>query len=60
MASLVKNLLGIPGHVRPLCVIYAGYAAESKPPRTQYDAQRVHWQRYGEQTHTKARMGADS
>jgi hypothetical protein len=29
-----------------MCLIWIGYADESKPPRTQYDEQRVHWQRY--------------
>jgi hypothetical protein len=29
-----------------MCLIWVGYAAETKPPRTQYDEQRVHWQRY--------------
>jgi nitroreductase len=44
----VRAILSIPGSVTPLCVIYIGYPLEDKPSRTQYDAQRVHWQKYGE------------
>jgi nitroreductase len=60
IAALVKNLLDIPGHVNPLCVIYVGYAAESKPPRTQYDAQRIHWQHYGQSEQSGGAAGEES
>lgn len=46
--AAVRQVLRIPRTVTPLCVIFVGYPAEEKPPRTQYDAQRVHWQRYTE------------
>lgn len=42
----VRQVVGIPSHVIPLCLVYVGYPAEEKPPRTQYDARRVHWQEY--------------
>ena len=42
----VRNIMDIPRLVTPLCLIYVGYPEAHKPPRTQYDAQRVHWQSY--------------
>jgi nitroreductase len=42
----VRKILSIPRHVTPLCVIYVGYASETKPSRSQYDPARVHWQKY--------------
>ncbi len=42
----VRQLLGIPRELRILCLVPAGHPAESKPPRTQYDAARVHYDRY--------------
>lgn len=42
----VRELLNIPGHVIPLCMVYVGFPAEEKPPRTQYNEHRVHWQSY--------------
>jgi nitroreductase len=42
----VARILGLPNHVTPLGLAYIGYPAETKPPRTQYDPKRVHWQRY--------------
>ncbi len=42
----VSEMLSIPEGVTPLSVVYVGYPAETKPPRTQYDERRVHWQRY--------------
>jgi nitroreductase len=44
---VVRKILDIPKNVIPLCIIYVGYPQAEKPPRTQYDAQRVHWQKYG-------------
>jgi len=44
--AAVRRILGIPEHVIPLALIYVGYGDEDKPPRTQYNAERVHWQRY--------------
>jgi nitroreductase len=42
----VSRILNLPEHVIPLGVIYVGYPAEVKPPRTQYDERRVYWQQY--------------
>lgn len=44
--TMLRETLGIPEHVNPLNVIYAGYPAEEKAPRTQYDESRVHWEKY--------------
>jgi nitroreductase len=48
--EILRRVLRIPESVIPMCLIWIGYAAETKPPRTQYDAARVHWQRYGRGT----------
>jgi nitroreductase len=42
----VTKELGLPRHVRPVGLVYVGYPAETKPPRTQYDEARVHWERW--------------
>ena len=42
----VSEVLGLPKQVIPLGVVYVGYPAETRPPRTQYDEHRVYWQRY--------------
>jgi len=44
--AYVRELLGIPDTLRVLCLVPLGYPAESKPPRTQYDPRRVHYERY--------------
>jgi nitroreductase len=43
----VREIMSIPKSVTPLCVIYVGYPLDEKPPRTQYNPQRIHWQGYG-------------
>lgn len=43
----VRQIVSLPPTVRPLCIVYVGYAESQKPPRTQYDAGRVHRQKYG-------------
>ena len=43
----VSRVLDLPRYVRPLGLVHIGYPAETKPARTQYDPQRVHWQRFG-------------
>jgi nitroreductase len=45
MAQL-RGILEIPEEVYPLNVIFVGYPAEEKAPRTQYDESRVHWDKY--------------
>lgn len=42
----VCQVLNLPDEVTPLCLILVGYPAEDKPPRTQYDEYRVHWEEY--------------
>jgi hypothetical protein len=35
-------VLDIPGHIGVLCLISIGHPGERKEPRTQYDAKRIH------------------
>ncbi len=42
----VREVVSIPRTITPLCIVYVGYPADEKPSRTQYDAERVHWQEY--------------
>jgi nitroreductase len=42
----ISKIVGLPDHVKPLNVIYVGYPAEDKEARTQYQADRVHWDQY--------------
>ena len=42
----LSETLGIPENVIPLSMIYIGYPAEVKAPRTQYDEHKVYWQYY--------------
>jgi nitroreductase len=42
----IKRLLNIPKYVTPLGMVYFGYPAEEKEPRTRYNEKRVYWQEY--------------
>lgn len=42
----VRSILQIPDRLRVLCLLPVGYPAESKPPRTQFDPERVHLDSY--------------
>jgi nitroreductase len=42
----LRKILGIPAEIFPLNLIYVGYPAEEKEPRTQYEENRVHWEKY--------------
>ncbi len=42
----ISKVLGLPAHIKPLNVIYVGYPAEEKPPRTQFDPKRIHWDQF--------------
>jgi nitroreductase len=42
----VRRILGIPEHVVPFALIAIGHPAEQKEPRTQYDSQRIHRNRW--------------
>ena len=44
--AAVRRILGIPGQLSVLCMVPVGHPAEEKPPRTQYDPSRVHYERY--------------
>jgi len=40
--SAIKEVLGVPGHIGILSLLSIGHPGEKKEPRTQYDAKRVH------------------
>lgn len=42
----LRDILEIPADIYPLNIIYIGYPAEDKDARTQYEEERVHWNRY--------------
>ncbi|MDF2543748.1 MAG: putative dehydrogenase/NAD(P)H nitroreductase [Herbinix sp.] len=42
----VSKVLNIPEYVIPMSIVYFGYPAEFKEPRTQYNEKRVYWQEY--------------
>lgn len=42
----VRQVLNLPPGLRVLCLVPLGHPAEEKPPRTQYDPRRVHYDRY--------------
>ncbi len=42
----VRGILGIPDKLGVLSLISLGHPAEKKAPRTQYEEERVHWDRY--------------
>jgi nitroreductase len=44
--AYVRELLNIPEALRVLCLVPVGHPAESKPPRTQYDEGKVHYDGY--------------
>ena len=46
VAKTIHEILEIPEDIHVLNLIYIGYPAEEKPPRTQYEEERVHWQKY--------------
>lgn len=44
--DMVRDVLGIPPRIVPFCLIPTGFPAEDKPPRTQFDPERVHRERW--------------
>jgi nitroreductase len=42
----VRKILGIPGHVTPLCVLAVGHPAQPSGPADRYREERVHWDRW--------------
>ncbi len=44
----VRNVLGIPNSYGVLCMIPIGHPAEQKPPRTQYNPDKIHYDKFGQ------------
>ncbi len=44
--DLIRPLVGIPDDLYAFALIPIGVPAEEKPPRTQYEESRVHWESY--------------
>ena len=42
----VRRVLGITNRFRVLCLIPVGHPAEQKPPRTRYEANKVHYETF--------------
>jgi nitroreductase len=42
----VRQALGIPAHLRVLCLVPVGHPASPKPPRDRFEEKRVHYDRY--------------
>jgi hypothetical protein len=53
----VKARRGIPDDVEAVGMLYAGYPAEEKPPRTKYLAEAIHWGTYDTQRPQTPRQG---
>jgi nitroreductase len=45
--KVIREVVGLPRRVTPLCIIYVGYPDGNKPARTQYEAARVYRESYG-------------
>lgn len=45
----IRSLLDIPAHVAVISVVFFGYPAEQKQPRTQYTEEAIYWQKYDPQ-----------
>ena len=53
----IRAILDIPDTVDPIGVVYLGYPAESKEPRTKYVEEAVYWQKYDPQRKHRPRPG---
>lgn len=42
----VRRILELPAGIIPFALVYTGYPAEEKPPRTQFEESRIHWERF--------------
>jgi len=56
-ADALRQSLDIPERVVPQAVVYFGYPAESKQPRTKYLEEAVHWGKYDPTRQHKPRPG---
>lgn len=45
--AYVRQVLDIPDRLRPLCLVPIGQPAETKRPRTRYEASKVYYERFG-------------
>jgi nitroreductase len=45
-AAPIRGILGIPEQIRVKALVYFGYPAEEKEPRTKYLEEAVYWQKY--------------
>jgi nitroreductase len=45
--AFVQEVLALPGHVRPLCVIAVGVPSGEEKPRDKFDTTHVFWNRWG-------------
>jgi len=45
--AAIRDLVGLPEDLYCFALIPVGVPSEEPPPRTQYEANRVHWERYG-------------
>ena len=46
LVARMRELVGAPEQVVPLCLISIGYPAEKKPRADRYEEERVHWERW--------------
>lgn len=44
--NAVKNSIGLPDHIAPLCVLPMGYPAGENQPKEKYDAKKVHYNKW--------------
>jgi nitroreductase len=42
----IKKVLGLPDNIIPVCVIAIGHPAETKDPRTRFNADYVKWEKW--------------
>lgn len=56
--AALRQALDIPESITPVGMVYLGYPAEEKEPRTQYLAEAVHWQRYDSTRQPERRPGS--
>lgn len=47
--SSLHEATSIPAHLRIVSMVTVGHPAEQKEPRTQYNPDKVHWEKYGGQ-----------